>query len=217
MMSIFPKDSTAVSTSLSATPSLVRSPAKVAVSPRISPADCSAALPSRSLIRTWAPSAASSSAVARPMPRADPVTIADLPSSTPTFHFSLLVASAGGYFPGRVGVARGPWLRRLEQRKPGRFPRGAGHDIEFRTAGLFPGLEDEYHGHDGVREFWFQMHEPFENFSIEPVRVEPHGDAAVIDIHFHAIGKGSGVTVELPFFHAAHKRGALVTVLSSHG
>src|ERR1035441_7788018 len=64
-------------------PGLVRSPANTAVSPSISPAACSAMSPSRSLIRTWAPCAASSSAVARPMPRAEPVTIADLPSSTP--------------------------------------------------------------------------------------------------------------------------------------
>ena len=62
----------------------VRSPLNTAVSPWISPAACSATSPSRSLISTCAPCSASSSAVARPMPRADPVTMADLPSSTPT-------------------------------------------------------------------------------------------------------------------------------------
>src|SRR5205807_3896809 len=67
------------------TPSLVRSPAKTAVSPLISPAASSATSPSRSLTRTCAPCSASSSAVARPIPRAEPVTIAALPSSTPTY------------------------------------------------------------------------------------------------------------------------------------
>ena len=43
---------------------------------------CSATSPSRSLIRTFAPCSARSSAVARPMPRAEPVTIATLSSST---------------------------------------------------------------------------------------------------------------------------------------
>ena len=48
-----------------------------AVLPVISDAACSATSPSRSLMRTSAPCATSSSAVARPMPRAEPVTIAD--------------------------------------------------------------------------------------------------------------------------------------------
>ena len=83
MMSILPQASIAVWTSSSGAPSFVRSPAKTAVSPAISPAVCSAASPSRSLTRTFAPCSASSSAVARPMPRAEPVTIATLSSRTP--------------------------------------------------------------------------------------------------------------------------------------
>jgi ketosteroid isomerase-like protein len=91
-------------------------------------------------------------------------------------------------------------------------------DLEFKTAGLFPGLRDEYHGREDFREFWTQMREPFDSFVIEPVRIEPHGeDCAVIDIHFQAVGKGSGVKVDLPFFHAARKRDGLLTALSSHG
>src|SRR5919106_4426967 len=84
MMSIRPNSSTAFSTSWSGMPRCVRSPAKTVVSPAISDAACSATSPSRSLINTRAPWSASSSAVARPIPRADPVTIAALPSSTPT-------------------------------------------------------------------------------------------------------------------------------------
>src|SRR5215212_5871373 len=83
MMSIFPKETTAVSTSLSQAPSFVRSPENTAVSPWISFAASSATSPSRSLTRTCAPCCASSPAVARPIPRAEPVTIAAFPSSTP--------------------------------------------------------------------------------------------------------------------------------------
>ncbi len=53
-------------------------------------AACSATSPSMSLISTLAPSLTNSSAVARPMPRAEPVTIAALPSSSP---ISLLYVS----------------------------------------------------------------------------------------------------------------------------
>src|SRR5262245_45142413 len=67
----------------SGTSGLVRSPANTAVSPSISFAACSATSPSRSLISTFAPSRQKSSAVARPIPRADPVMIALFPSSSP--------------------------------------------------------------------------------------------------------------------------------------
>src|SRR4051794_36120105 len=82
-MSIVPNASCAFATSSSHAPSTVRSPAWTAVSPSISPAACSATSPSMSLTRTRAPSLASSSAVARPIPRAEPVMIAALPSSSP--------------------------------------------------------------------------------------------------------------------------------------
>src|SRR3954469_13328194 len=83
MMSILPKASIAAWTSLSGASPWVRSPENTAVSPWISLEACSATSPSRSLISTFAPCELSSSAVARPMPRADPVTIATLSSRTP--------------------------------------------------------------------------------------------------------------------------------------
>src|SRR3954451_158527 len=83
MMSSWPNASTAVSTSLSGTPSFVRSPANATVSLWISFDASSATSPSRSLTRTLAPCSARSSAVARPMPRAEPVTMATLSSRTP--------------------------------------------------------------------------------------------------------------------------------------
>src|SRR4051794_34234222 len=90
-------------------PGLVRSPAKTAVSPSISPAARSATSPSMSLISTLAPSPTNSSAVARPMPRAEPVMIAALPSSSPIYARSPLEGLAG---------EREPYL--------GRLPPGAG-------------------------------------------------------------------------------------------
>src|SRR3954469_24242679 len=95
-MSSLPQASIAVWTSFSGVPSLVRSPAKTVVSPSIPPAACSATSPSRSLIRTFAPCEASNSAVARPMPRAEPVTIATLSSRTPIRRLLVLVSKEGG-------------------------------------------------------------------------------------------------------------------------
>src|ERR1700742_850059 len=111
-MSTEPKASTAAATSSSAAPVLVRSPAKTAVLPPSSEAACWATSASRSLISTFAPSATNSSAVARPMPRAEPVTIAALPSRSPTVS-PLLAVKVGaepiwtGAFLARRPVSRG--------------------------------------------------------------------------------------------------------------
>src|SRR4051794_37394981 len=88
-------------------PGLVRSPANTAVSPSISCEACSATSPSRSLISTLAPSLTNSSAVALPMPRAEPVMIALFPSRIPN-----VVASsgfgAGDSYPSPCGAVELP-------------------------------------------------------------------------------------------------------------
>src|SRR6266516_4376700 len=132
MMSILPKASIALATSSSGAPGLVKSPANTAVSPSISVLACSATSPSRSLMRTCAPCSTSSSAVARPMPRAEPVTIADLPSSTPIALLSL------SYFS--CGSASYIWLRSRRSATPSASARRSAADgaevLRVRRAGL---------------------------------------------------------------------------------
>ena len=89
--------------------------------PGSAPAASSAASLSRSLMTTFAPCSESSSAVARPMPRADPVTIATLSSRTPMCRVCSFVclrraegAELYGLTPERVGqvaARRDPELR----------------------------------------------------------------------------------------------------------
>src|SRR3954453_18191328 len=89
-------------------PGLVRSPAKTTVSPSISFAACSATSPSRSLTSTFAPSRTNSSAVALPMPRAEPVMIALFPSSSPKVFASWSCAAlmrTGDSYPSSLGRA----------------------------------------------------------------------------------------------------------------
>src|SRR5688572_22017742 len=104
MMSILSQASIAVWTSASGAPVAVRSPPYTTVSPSISDAVCSARSASRSLISTLAPCSLSSSAVARPMPRAEPVTIATLPSRTPMSASSSVPEA--GIVPGSGGERR---------------------------------------------------------------------------------------------------------------
>ena len=124
-----------------------------------------------------------------------------------------------GYF---LGVSAEEW-QQIAERGYGAWTRRdldglletLAPDIVFRTSGMFPGLEAEYRSHDGMRRFWAQLQEPWESFAMEATAIDARGDAAVIDIHFHAVGRESGVEVELDVFHALRKREGLVTELSS--
>ena len=83
-------------------------------------------------------------------------------------------------------------------------------DVEWHSSGAFPGLEPVYHGHEGVAEWYRTLRDPFESFTIEPVEFIEQGDAVVVGVTFHAVGKESGVEVELPFAHVFWFEGDLI-------
>src|SRR5262245_26759767 len=85
MMSSLSNSRTAVCTIFSGNSGAVTLPTQAVATPPealIELTTPSATSPSRSLTTTWAPSSANNVATARPMPRPEPVTIADLPSSS---------------------------------------------------------------------------------------------------------------------------------------
>jgi ketosteroid isomerase-like protein len=69
--------------------------------------------------------------------------------------------------------------------------------VDFSANPLFPGLEEVYRGHDGVRRWWATFTEPFEFIRVEPVRLVASADRAVALLHFEARGKSSGAAVDL--------------------
>src|SRR3954453_6911010 len=88
----------------------------------MSDAACSARSASRSLITTLAPCSESSSAVARPMPRADPVTIATLSSGPP------MAGKIGGFACHPFGGLRHPRTGSATL-QPVRPPDDVEHDL----------------------------------------------------------------------------------------
>ena len=74
--------------------------------------------PSMSLIVTCAPSAENSSAVARPMPRAEPVMIAVLPSSSPISLLRVLSVIAGGAYRRKLRAPAPASDCRFDRRAP---------------------------------------------------------------------------------------------------
>jgi ketosteroid isomerase-like protein len=52
-------------------------------------------------------------------------------------------------------------------------------DIEFRTSGVYPGLDPIYRGHAELRHFWEVMREPWESLPIRIEQVREVGDQVV--------------------------------------
>jgi ketosteroid isomerase-like protein len=73
-------------------------------------------------------------------------------------------------------------------------------DVVFRMSGLFPGLEPVYRGYEGVRMFWDQFRETWQQISIEPEEIVQRGDLVLALFRFRGIGR-DGIEVERPFAH----------------
>ena len=72
-------------------------------------------------------------------------------------------------------------------------------EIEWHGPGVFPD-EDVYRGVEGVRRFWDQWLELFEDFQIEIEEVIEAGEKVVVMAVVHGRGRGSGADVKTPSF-----------------
>src|SRR5215211_3997840 len=52
-----------------------------------------------------------------------------------------------------------------------------------------------YHGHEGIRRFYREVSEVWEEFRWEPLRFFEAGDTVVVLVHSHGRGKGSGLEI----------------------
>jgi ketosteroid isomerase-like protein len=64
--------------------------------------------------------------------------------------------------------------------------------------GLFLGFESRYYGHEGLRQWWEAAKEPWKYFKSYIEHTVDEGDAVVTLVRFEAVGRESGVKVELP-------------------
>ena len=75
-------------------------------------------------------------------------------------------------------------------------------DVEIVGAGAFPGTEITFRGHDGIRAFYAQLDEAFEEFRYDVEQLVPYGDEVLV-VEFVARGRGrtSGLDVRQPAAH----------------
>jgi ketosteroid isomerase-like protein len=72
-------------------------------------------------------------------------------------------------------------------------------DVGIHLSGAFPGLDREYRGHQGMREFWGEMHDMWDPLEMEGGEIEPLDEFAVAPITFRATGR-EGIQVERVFY-----------------
>jgi ketosteroid isomerase-like protein/GNAT superfamily N-acetyltransferase len=88
-------------------------------------------------------------------------------------------------------------------------------DVVLREGFLAPDA-DEYHGHDGVREWLARSTEAMEDYRFEPSLVMVVGDAVVVPVRMTARGSGSGAQVSADLVHVGQAREGKITLLSAH-
>jgi ketosteroid isomerase-like protein len=62
-------------------------------------------------------------------------------------------------------------------------------DVEFMTAGVFPGLDRVYRGHDGVRKFWKDFRGSWVSLRYAVDRFRESGNRVVALYRFEAIAR----------------------------
>jgi SnoaL-like domain len=106
----------------------------------------------------------------------------------------------------------GGWTRGDEQA----WLEGVSAEWEFRSSGLFPGLQPVYRGPEGARKLWTDMHGPWVEFAVQIERIEDLGDTLIALITFVAKGR-DGIGVERRWAHVVTYRQGVPTVTENYG
>jgi len=73
-------------------------------------------------------------------------------------------------------------------------------DVEWDMTGSWVADMGVYAGHDGIRSFFRQFREPFEDYWAHAEEFVDLGDRVVVRVRQGGRGKGSGVDIEMPSY-----------------
>jgi ketosteroid isomerase-like protein len=89
-------------------------------------------------------------------------------------------------------------------------------EVEFRSSGLFPGLDEVYRGHAGMRKYWDDFRSPWQSVRIVIDHFRERGDQIVAFFTFEAVGR-DGLAVHREAANALTLRGGLAIRIDSYG
>jgi ketosteroid isomerase-like protein len=79
-------------------------------------------------------------------------------------------------------------------------------DADVEAVSRLVAMEGGYHGHDGIRRWWENVHDVIPDFSLEVVEVHDLGDLTVATLRARGHGSGSDTPVEEMQWHACRWR-----------
>lgn len=72
-----------------------------------------------------------------------------------------------------------------------------------------------YHGHEGLREWFRDLHQEWEAFETRVMRIDKRGGRALLTIDVHARGRASGVVIDGELYHLVELRDGLILRLEA--
>ena len=72
-----------------------------------------------------------------------------------------------------------------------------------------------YRGHDGLRQWFKDLHQEWETFQTRVTHIDERGDRALCTIDVHARGRASGVVIEGELYHVVEMRDGLILRLEA--
>jgi ketosteroid isomerase-like protein len=72
-----------------------------------------------------------------------------------------------------------------------------------------------YHGRDGLRDWFKDLHQEWETFETRVTHIEDRGERALCTIRIHARGRASGVVIDGDLYHLLELRDGLISRLEA--
>jgi ketosteroid isomerase-like protein len=81
-------------------------------------------------------------------------------------------------------------------------------EVEYYTSGVFPGLQSVYEGEAGIRRWWADFHEPWEEIKVIPERIAERPNGVAVLIRFEGTGR-QGIETTMRFINTIEVRDGL--------
>jgi ketosteroid isomerase-like protein len=81
-------------------------------------------------------------------------------------------------------------------------------EVEYFTSGVFPGLQSVYEGKEGIRRWWADFHEPWQEIKVIPERIADTPDGVAVLVRFEGKGR-QGIETTMRFLNTIEVRDGL--------